>query len=56
MTGEAEAASPDLSKPWKVVVPEYLRDRHLATLRRLLDVAHDPDLCTDRLRLLDSVG
>lgn len=35
---------------------EYLPEEHLDRLRELHDVVYDPDLCTDRPRLLDEVA
>ena len=40
----------------KILVSEYLPDEHLDLLRTLHDVVYDPDLCTDRSRLLDQMA
>jgi (S)-sulfolactate dehydrogenase len=39
----------------KILVSEYLPDEYLELLRTLHDVEYDPDLCTDRSRLLDQM-
>jgi len=39
-----------------VLVSEYLPDEHLDLLRTRHDVVYDPDLCTDRSRLLDQMA
>jgi (S)-sulfolactate dehydrogenase len=39
----------------KILVSEYLPDEHLGLLRAHHDVVYDPDLCTDRSRLLDEL-
>jgi len=38
------------------MVSEYLPDEYLELLRTLHDVEYDPDLCTDRSRLLDQMS
>ena len=40
----------------KILVTEYLPDEYLELLRTLHDVEYDPDLCTDRGRLLDRMS
>ena len=40
----------------KILVTEYLPDEYLELLRTLHDVEYDPDLCTDRRRLLDRMS
>ena len=40
----------------KILVSEYLPDEYLELLRTLHDVEYDPDLCTDRSRLLDQMS
>lgn len=40
----------------KILVSEYLPDEYLELLRTLHDVEYDPDLCTDRGRLLDRMS
>ena len=40
----------------KILVAEYLPDEHLELLRTGHDVVYDPDLCTDRSRLLDELA
>jgi (S)-sulfolactate dehydrogenase len=40
----------------KILVSEYLPDEYLELLRTLHDVGYDPDLCTDRSRLLDQMS
>ena len=40
----------------KILVSEYLPDEYLELLRTLHDVEYDPDLCTDRSRLLDRMS
>ncbi len=39
-----------------ILVSEYLPDEYLELLRTLHDVGYDPDLCTDRSRLLDQMS
>ena len=40
----------------RILVSEYLPDEHLDLLRANHDVLYDPDLCTDRSRLLDQMA
>ena len=40
----------------KILVTEYLPDEYLELLQTLHDVEYDPDLCTDRGRLLDRMS
>ena len=40
----------------KVLVSEYLPDEHLDLLRAQHEIVYDPDLCTDRSRLLDQMA
>ncbi len=40
----------------RILVSEYLPDEHLDLLRAHHDVLYDPDLCTDRSRLLDQMA
>jgi (S)-sulfolactate dehydrogenase len=40
----------------KILISEYLPDEYLELLRTLHDVEYDPDLCTDRGRLLDRMS
>jgi (S)-sulfolactate dehydrogenase len=40
----------------RILVSEYLPDEHLDLLRGRHEVVYDPDLCTDRSRLLDQMG
>jgi len=40
----------------KILVSEYLPDEHLDLLRAQHEIVYDPDLCTDRRRLLDHMA
>lgn len=40
----------------RILVSEYLPDEHLDLLRTRHEVVYDPDLCTDRSRLLDQMA
>ncbi len=40
----------------KILVSEYLPEEHLGMLRARHEVVYDPDLCTDRSRLLDQLA
>jgi (S)-sulfolactate dehydrogenase len=40
----------------RILVSEYLPDEHLDLLRTRHEVVYDPDLCTDRNRLLDQMA
>ncbi|MFP3914538.1 MAG: hydroxyacid dehydrogenase [Actinomycetota bacterium] len=44
------------ARPVRVVVPEFLPDRHVQWLEEVAEVVYDPDLYADRPRLLAELG